>query len=271
LATTRRSRLQVSDVRYRNDDALELLDRPGAGVEVRGPRPRAQQVVAAEDVQREIAAALVIAVGGAAELVAVDRVVGGVEVQDDPLGRSGVGLEEEVHEEAFDVAGAAGDLLVAAASIGTDGGQFQTIQGALAGQGLAAIATALSRPARGVGLADDGGQERVASQVVMVVEVLIAQGQGIDPLGDQLVGRVFDPVGFAVAGEAGGELMDDAGELLGLAEQQGTAVGGDVAAIEVRDDFAPAEHGKVEVGGVTLCGHRAALGRCRRWLVTLHL
>ena len=82
----------------------------------------------------------------------------------------------------------------------------------------------------------------------MVVEVLVAQRQGVDPLGDQLLDGVFGEVGVAVVGEAGGELADDPGESLGLAEQQGAAVGGDVAAVEVGEDFAGAEHGKVEVG-----------------------
>ena len=39
-------------------------------------------------------------------------------------------------------------------------------------------------------------------------------------------------------GEAGGELADDPGEVLGLAEQQGTAVGGDGSAVEVGQDLA---------------------------------
>ena len=55
------------------------------------------------------------------------------------------------------------------------------------------------------------------------------------------------PVGIAVIGEAIGELANDAGEGLGLAEQQGTAVGGDVAAVEVGEDLTGADHGKVEV------------------------
>lgn len=55
----------------------------------------------------------------------------------------------------------------------------------------------------------------------MVVEVLVAQRQGVDPLGDQLLDGMLDEVGLAVVGEAGGELADDPGQLLGLAEQQG--------------------------------------------------
>ena len=74
------------------------------------------------------------------------------------------------------------------------------------------------------------------------------QGQGVDPLGDQFLGGVLDEMRASVVGETGGELADDAGQLFGLAKQQGAAVGGDVAAVEVGDDPTGADHGKVEVG-----------------------
>jgi hypothetical protein len=151
--------------------------------------------------------------------MAVDRVIGGVEVDHEALGRAGVGLEEERHEEALDVVSAADDLLVAAVLVGPDGGQFEAVQGALAGQRLAPVALPLSGLARGVSLADDGGEQRVTAEVVVVVEVLVAQRQGVDPLGDQLLDGVLDEAGVAVVGEAVGELADDPGESLGLAEQ----------------------------------------------------
>jgi len=77
--------------------------------------------------------------------------------------------------------------------------------------------------------------------------------------------------------------VNDAGELLDLSEEQGAAVGGDVAAVEGGEDLAGAEGGEVEVGGaggrevesrsrpdpaaggkrsgpgITLCGHRVSL------------
>ena len=105
----------------------------------------------------------------------------------------------------------------------------------------------------------------------MVVEVLVAQGQAVDALGEEVLQGMLDEVGVAVVVEAGGELADDAGEGLGLAEQEGAAVCGDGAAVEVGEDLAGSEHGKVEVGRVTLCGHRAALGQCRRCLLQFHL
>src|SRR5262245_9858167 len=70
----------------------------------------------------------------------------------------------------------------------------------------------------------------------MVVEVLVAQRQSVDPLRDEMLKRVLDELGVTMIGEALSELSDDRGELLGLAEQQATAVGGDVAAIERAED-----------------------------------
>ena len=79
-------------------------------------------MITTKDVQRKEAILLVIAVEEAAQLIAVDRVVGGVEVQHDLLRRHGVGLEEQVDEESFDGVGAACDLLVPAIFVGPDGG-----------------------------------------------------------------------------------------------------------------------------------------------------
>ncbi|AGA25936.1 hypothetical protein Sinac_1557 [Singulisphaera acidiphila DSM 18658] len=148
-------RPRLADLR---DDPLEGLHRAGAGINVGGTQPGTEQVVAAEDVEREIAVSLVVAVEKAAKLAAMDRVVGGVEVQNDPLGGSAVGLKKEGNEEPFDLMGLTGDLLVTALSVGPDRGQFQAVEGTLASQRLAAIAEPWPVLAGGIGLADDGGQ-----------------------------------------------------------------------------------------------------------------
>ena len=57
----------------------------------------------------------------AALLVAVQRVVGGVEVEDDALGRRGMRLQEQRYEQALDCARVVADLVVAA---GGEGGPF---------------------------------------------------------------------------------------------------------------------------------------------------
>ena len=65
------------------DDARDLLHGAGRGVDVGAAQLGRQQVPAAEDVERQVAVAVVVAVEEAALLVPVQRNVGGVEVEDD--------------------------------------------------------------------------------------------------------------------------------------------------------------------------------------------
>ena len=57
-----------------SDDARRLFRRSGRGVDVGAAQPGAEQVPAAEDVERQIAIAIVVAVEEAALLVAVQRI-----------------------------------------------------------------------------------------------------------------------------------------------------------------------------------------------------
>jgi len=50
------------------------------------PQPRAQHVVAAKDVERQVAVVVIVAVEEAAFLLAVERQIGGVDIEDDLLG-----------------------------------------------------------------------------------------------------------------------------------------------------------------------------------------
>ena len=56
-------------------------------------------MVAAEDVQRQVAVGIVVAVEEPPQLVAVQGEVGRVQVQDDPRRRDGVLLDERLDEE----------------------------------------------------------------------------------------------------------------------------------------------------------------------------
>ena len=81
------------------DDPRHLLDRAGRGVDVGAAQLGRQQMPAAEDVERQIAVAVVIAVEEAPLLMPVQRIVGGVEIEDDLLRRRAVRLEEEIDEQ----------------------------------------------------------------------------------------------------------------------------------------------------------------------------
>src|SRR5947209_20352231 len=97
----------------------------------------------------------------AAELMAVDRVVGGIKVQDDALGGLLMSVEEQIDEQLIDGAGLTGDLLVAAVLVGPDRSQFDAVEGTLAGQGLALVGLAATGLSGGIVLADDGGQQGI--------------------------------------------------------------------------------------------------------------
>jgi hypothetical protein len=66
-------------------DTCQLLACARAGVDVGLPQLGYQQVPAVEDVKRQIAVAAVVAVEEASLLVSVQRIVGGIEVEDDAL------------------------------------------------------------------------------------------------------------------------------------------------------------------------------------------
>ena len=69
------------------DDKGDLLLGASRGVDVRGPQFRQKQLPAAENIKRQIAVAFVIAVEEPAFLIAMDGVVGRVEIEDDALRR----------------------------------------------------------------------------------------------------------------------------------------------------------------------------------------
>ena len=163
-------------------------------------------MLAAEDVQRQVAVAVVVAVKEAAQLDGrgSDRRWRRGRARSPPAAAGAAARKASTKKAAMSLM-PGDDLLVAALRVGPRGRQFQAVQRALAGQRLAAIARSATLLAGRIALADQRRQERIVPQVVVVVEVFVAQGQGEHPLGDQFVDRVLDQLGIAVIVEAGGE------------------------------------------------------------------
>src|SRR5262249_28078144 len=101
-------------------------------------------------------------------------------------------------------------------------------------------------------LADHGCQQGVVPQIIMVVEILVTQSQGVNSLRDEVLKGVLDELRVTMIGEARGELLDDPGEHLGLTEQQAAAVGGNGTAVESGDNLAKAKSREIQVGRVTV-------------------
>ena len=71
-------------------------------------------------------------------LLPVEGIVGGVEVENDLIGRLGMGLGEEFDQQGLQGLGVVVDLVVAVGALGA--GMFESVEGALAGQGSRVIA-----------------------------------------------------------------------------------------------------------------------------------
>ena len=81
------------------------------------PQARAQQLLPGEDVERQAAIVSVVAVEKAPFLVAVQPVVGGVEIEHDALGLARLRLNVEIGQQTVHRARVENDLLVTRISI----------------------------------------------------------------------------------------------------------------------------------------------------------
>ena len=93
----------------------------------------------------------------------------------------------------------------------------------------------------------------------MVVEILVAEGDAKDTLGDEAAQAVPDPLGVAVIGEAVRHLAKKRQVPPDPAQQQGAGIGSDGAAVEISHHTAASVGFKLQGFGVTLCWHRFSL------------
>jgi len=87
---------------------------------------------AAEDVERQVAVAIIVTMEEAPLLVPVHRIVSGVEIEHDFTRRRLVRLDEQVDEQALDGCGVMADPMVARG--GARRGMLQPVERRLAGQ-----------------------------------------------------------------------------------------------------------------------------------------
>ena len=102
-------------------------------------------------------------------------------------------------------------------------------------------------------------QDGIVAQMVVIVQVLVAEGEGHDALGHQRGDGVFGARRIAVVGEAGREAVEQLHRSPDLSEQQDPGVGSDRAAVERGRDFTALAALKSERDGRTLCWHRFLL------------
>jgi hypothetical protein len=203
-------------------------------------------VAAAEDVERQIAVAIVIAVEEPSLLVPVDRIVGGVEIEDDLLGCGLVRCHEEVHKQPLDRRRIVADLVVAGR---LRPAQFQPVQRRFPGQ-----RRAVRTPRRQ--LAGKHRHHRVVAQLVVIAHILVAQRDPEHPLPDQPRHLVFDQPRPAGIGKARRKPLDQADRPIARAQQQPAGIRGHRPAIKIGRHPTPFHRCKKHRRRVTLCRHR---------------
>ncbi len=145
-------------------------------------------MAAAEDVERQVAVAVVIAMEEAALLASVQRVVGDVEIELQPLRRALVGVEKQVHEQRLDRAGVVADAAIAMRARRR---VLQTVQRRLARQ-RRTLPPARLKPAQ------NRAQNRVVAQLVLVQKVRVAQRDPEHPLAHQRLHIVHNAIRRAI-------------------------------------------------------------------------
>jgi hypothetical protein len=208
-------------------------------------------MAAAENIERQVAIAVVIAVKEPPLLIAVQRIVGRIEVEHDLTRRLGVRVEKQFDKQPLDRRAIVADLVIAR-PLARARRMLQPVQCALARQRRRLIAIALE-------LAQKHAQNRIATQVVVVVEVLITERQAEHPLPDQSLERMHGEERAAMIAEARGKSIDEADRLVRLAQQQSPRVRGHQPAVEIRHNPPPASPSKLHLCRATLRQHRSPL------------
>jgi hypothetical protein len=209
---------------------------------------RREQVPAAEHVQRQIAVAIIVAVEEAAFLVAMQAIVGRIQIEDDLLGRGLVRLEEEADEQALDRRRIMPDLVITARS---QRRMLEPVERALAGQRGTVLAFGLE-------LAGERREHRVVPELVVVDQILVTECDAEHALRHHRRDRVLDLRLRALVEETRREPSRQADRPIGRAEQQTAGVRRDLPAIERGHHLAPFDHFITEQVTATLCRHRGA-------------
>jgi hypothetical protein len=224
----------------RRDDFFQGRDRAVARVAVGRAQLRPDRRVADKRIQRQITMAVVVAVEERALLPAVERIVRGVEVEDDLALAAAQRAHTKLEQECFPPRGLRRDLVITARRpVRRD---LQPVQRRSGGQRVRRPEFARRR-----------SEERIVPQVLVVVEILIPERQPEDPLRHQLRHRVHDQVRGAPVGEARRHAPGQPQPAIEFAQEQHPAVAAELAAAEVGHHLARSQRRKLERAPLTLC------------------
>ena len=247
-------------------DARDLLGDAEGAVDAGGAQPRGQQMTTTEDVQRQVAVAVVVAVVMPALLLPVEGHVGGVGIEHEQLAllcssafalamRAVLRVDrllEDVEEQLVDRRAVVADLVIAmrCARLALLRGMLESVERALARERRTAFVARVE-------LAQDRAEQRIVAQPVVVVDVGIAERLADDPLADHRANLVLDEIGIAPIGECRRGPIGQPDRRVGLGQQQRAAVRCDLSPVELSHNRAACDASEIERIRSTVCRHRA--------------
>jgi hypothetical protein len=181
-------------------------------------------------------------------LVPVQRIVSGIDIKDDLLRQRLMRLQEERDQQALNGTRIMGDLVIARCRLAT---QLKTVEGRLPRHRCAV------RSAR-FKLAGQYRHHRIATQLVVIVEVLVAQRNPEHPLTHQGRNAMFDQFRPAIISEARGQPINQSDRPIRHPQQQRSGVRGDRSSVKTTHNFAASDESKVKPFCATLCRHRGS-------------
>ncbi len=146
-----------------------------SGIKIRGLEFCQQKLVPAKHVQGQIAVAIEIAMEEPALLMTMKRIIGGIQIQNDFFGDLSGGLDKGINKELIDCFFGVVYLFVLLVFLFSDSVGFQAIQRALAGQGIPTIPSVFPFAAGRIQFSAYRGQQRITTQLIMIVGVFIAK------------------------------------------------------------------------------------------------
>ena len=170
-------------------------------------------------------------------LMSMNRIIGRIHIQNDLRLRPRMRIEKLMDHHLINRFRIHHDLLIALGCAGIGLGQFQPIQCALAGKRLAAVPALDPVLTFRIRLTHHHCKPKVGSQLVVIIQVLVAQTYRIRFLRQQVLNRMFDPLLFPIVGETFGKLLENSRSLLDFPQQQSTVVRTDIPTIEMTNHF----------------------------------
>jgi hypothetical protein len=157
-----------------------------------------------------------------------------------------VRLQKCIDEEAIDLRLVVDDFLVPVLALAILA-QLQPVQRALARQSL-----------RWITLLHQCCDQRIVTQLIVIVQILVTERQPHYPLTDQRAYRVFHHSRTPVVPKTSRELGEQTGAPVNLPQQQSAPVRAQLSAIKLGHYFASANRLETHLNLVTLCLSHAA-------------